>query len=70
MVQKIAFITGNPINFEERRANGDEIKAPVLIDRQIQKRFEEFAKNHKIIDWHTTQQSHSSNWYIVVRFEE
>lgn len=71
-MQKIAFITGHPIGdgswkMDDATKNN---KSGIYLDGEIQKRFEEFAKTHKIIDWHTTQQGQSSNWFIVVRYEE
>ena len=46
------------------------MKTGIWTDGQLQKRFEEFARTHKIIDWNTTQQSGSRNWFIVVRYED
>jgi len=71
MVQKIAFITGHPIGDGSwTMSDADKNnKTGVWLDGQLQKRFEAFARNHKIIDWHTTQQSQSQNWFIVVRYE-
>jgi hypothetical protein len=72
MVQKIAFIDGHPIGngtwkMDDATKNN---KSGIWLDGQLQKRFEEFAKTHKIIDWHTTQQNQSGSWFIVVRYEE
>ena len=35
----------------------------------LQERFEKFAKNHDIIDWHVTQENHSSSWSMFIRYK-
>ncbi len=71
-VQKIVFIDGNPVYDINDKSIENEIakKTGVWIDGQLQRRFEAFARSHKVIDWHTVQQSMSQNWFIVVRYEE
>ena len=71
-VQKIAYITGHPIGDGSWKMSDVDKnnKTGIWIDGELQKIFEEFARSHKIIDWHTTQQNNSSAWFIAVRYEE
>jgi len=63
---KVAFIDGNPLKYAKQL--GDK----VFTDGELQIRFEAFCNSYKreIIDWHATQQSHSGNWFIIVRYIE
>jgi hypothetical protein len=38
------------------------------IDGTLQKKFEEFAKDHDIIDWNITQEQHSFIWSMFIRY--
>jgi len=62
---KLAVIDGSVVS-------KSELNQPVFYKGDLQIRFESFcnAPNREIIDWHVTQQSHSGNWFIFVRYRE
>ena len=70
-IQRIAIMEGNIIQKDGQKLHEmskEQIKSSVWLDGQLQTRFEEFAKNHEIIDWDITQSSHSGDWVIAVRY--
>jgi len=64
-VEKLAIIDGNPIHNGHPDSTGQAI-----INSELATKFEAFCAAHmgKIIDWNVSQQSHSGNWFIFIRY--
>jgi len=62
--EKLAVITGT-------WTGGGENPSGVFLEGELQARFETFLRFHqgKVIDWNVTQESHSGNWAIFIRYK-
>ena len=62
---KLAVIDGKVIT-------KSELGQQIFYKGELQTRFEAFCNvpNREIIDWNVTQQAHSGNWFIFVRYRE
>jgi len=70
--EKLAVISGSFIQKENQKAHEmtkEQLKSHIHYDGKLQTRFEEFAKNHEIIDWHVTQESQSGSWSMFIRYK-
>ncbi len=66
-LEKLAIIEGNPIKNGYPDSTGQAI-----INSELSLKFEAFCAAHmgKIIDWNMSQQSHSDNWFISIRYTD
>ncbi|MDH3611480.1 MAG: hypothetical protein OEM79_06940 [Nitrosopumilus sp.] len=65
--EKLAVIKGNPIEKGHSDSSGQAI-----IDSELAIKFEAFCAAHKgkIIDWNTSQEIDSGNWFIFIRYTD
>lgn len=65
--EKLAIIEGNPLQDGHPDSTNQAI-----INSELAKKFEKFCAAHKgkIIDWNTSQQINSGNWFIFIRYTD